>query len=566
MHELVLLLNIKAQSFLKSVFAWKWTTLFKNLSSVLIFGGFAIGVFFIARMATQYLLFEAHIGMFLYHRFLSMLLYVFFVTINVGNMIVSYATLYRSREVDFLMAQPVAHAKIFLIKFVDNFFYSSTTLSLIGFSVMLGYGSVFTLPWYSYLFVMFFVFLPFMLIAGILAVVTLMMLMKLAARIGIRRLLAGLSVAYLSAIYIYFKVVNPVQMVSEVMKHYPDVNEYFGYLDPPLVHYLPSHWVSEFLYWSTSGDMTRAIPYFTLLFLTMIGLVIIAGFMARRYYYSSWVAASDALALKGGRNGSFRMRLLEFNEKSFLDPQTEVVLKRDLWLFFREPSQWLHMVLMLILILIFVISLSTLELRLSQPFLEAVTFLVVLLFNGFLVASLSLRFVFPSVSLESESFWCIRSSPLSLKKLYFLKLGVALAIVVFLAESLSIMSMILLQDHEQLVLFGALYTLFIALALTSLNLGAGTYFALYKEKNPIRVASSQGASLTFLLGMIYLTFAVALLVDPLTKYFESVVLLGVASGEWLNSPMLVVMVLSLLVFIASTAVGLKSLQGDFRNA
>jgi ABC-2 type transport system permease protein len=566
MYELVLVLNIKAQTFLKSVFAWKWHTLLKNLSSLLIFGGFAVGVFFIARMTTQYLLFEAHIGMFLFHRFLSMLLYVFFVTINLGNMIVSYATLYRSQEVSFLMAHPVDHAKIFLIKFVDNFFYSSTTLSLIGFAVLLGYGSVFTLPWYSYLFVTFFVFLPFMLIAGILAVVTLMMLMKLAARIGIRRLLAVIAVVYLSAIYLYFKIVNPVQLVSEVMKHYPDVNEYFGYLDPPLVHYLPSHWVSEFFYWSTNGEIARAVPYFTLLLLTMLGLMIVAGFMARRYYYSSWVSAADALALGGRRHGRSRMRFLEFGRKSPLEPQTDVIVKRDLWLFFREPSQWLHMVLMIVLILIFVISLSTLELKLSQPFLEAVTFLVVFLFNGFLIASMSLRFVFPSVSLESESFWCIRSSPLSLKKLYFLKLGIALMIVVSLAEALSIVSIMILLKDAQLVLYSSLYTFCIALSLTSLNLGAGTYFALYKEKNPIRVASSQGASLTFLLGMIYLIVVVGSLIFPLNRYFESMVLLGTASGERLYSPLTLLVPFSVLVFMTSTVVGLKSLQGDFRNA
>ncbi len=566
MYELVLVLNIKAHSFLKSVFARKWQTFVKNISSLLIFGGFAVAVFFISRVTTQYLLLEAHIGMFLFHRFLSMLLYVFFVTINLGNMIVSYATLYRSQEVYFLMAHPIDHAKIFLIKFVDNFFYSSTTLSLIGFAVILGYGSVFTLPWYSYLFVMFLVFLPFMLIAGILAVVTLMMLMRLAARIGIRRLLAVIAVLYLSAIYLYFKIVNPVQMASEVMKHYPDVNEYFGYLDPPLVHYLPSHWVSEFLYWSTSGDIARAIPYFSLLLLTMLGLAIVAGFMARRYYYSSWVAATDALALGRPRRGRSWIRFLEFGRKSILGPQADVILKRDLWLFFREPSQWLHMVLMMVLILIFVISLSTLELRLTQPFLEAVTFLVVFLFNGFLIASMSLRFVFPSVSLESESFWCIRSSPLSPKKLYYLKLGVALIIIVSLAEALSIVSVVILQKDTQLVLFGAAYTFCIALSLTSLNLGAGTYFALFKEKNPIRVASSQGASLTFLIGMIYLTVVVGVVSGPLNRYFEAMLLLGSAPGDWLISPLSIIVPFSALISIASTSVGLRSLQGDFRNA
>ena len=103
-----------------------------------------------------------------------MILYVFFVTVNMGNIIVCYATLYRSDEVQFLMSVPISHAKIFLIRFVDNFFYSSSTLALIGISALLGYGSYFGVPWYFYLFVTLFVFLPFMVIAGVMAVITLM--------------------------------------------------------------------------------------------------------------------------------------------------------------------------------------------------------------------------------------------------------------------------------------------------------------------------------------------------------------------------------------------------------
>ena len=219
MHELLLILNLKVRGFIKGIFTSGWQGLIKNLSSVLIFGGFAVGVFFISRAATLYLLQEAHIGKFLFHRFLSMLLYVFFVTVNLGNMIVCYATLYRSQEVSFLMAMPVTHAKIFLIKFVDNFVYSSTTLSLVGFAVLLGYGSCFNFPWYYYLTTVFLVLLPFMLIAGIIAVLVLMLLIMVASRIGMRWLLTIIATLYISAIYAYFKITNPIELVNEVMKH-----------------------------------------------------------------------------------------------------------------------------------------------------------------------------------------------------------------------------------------------------------------------------------------------------------------------------------------------------------
>ncbi len=562
MHELLLMLNIKSTSFLKGIFEWKWQTMLKNISSACIFGGFAVGVFFLTRFFTNYLLFEAHIGQFLFHRFLSMLLYVFFITVNLGNMIVSYSTLYKSQEVSFLMSLPVPHAKVFLIKFIDNFFYSSSTLSIVGLSVLLGYGSVFQMPWYFYFFTAFFIMMPFMLIAGILAVMVLMSLIKVATKIGVKWLLGIIVSGYLTAIYLYFKIVNPVGLVQEVMRHYPDVNEYFGYLDPPFVQYLPNHWVTEFLYWSVNGNTARAIPYFTLLFLTMLGLIVLAGIMAKKMYYKTWLDASDAEAMKGPA-AAFRLKFMEFGTRWFMKPQTEVLLKRDFWVFFREPSQWLHLGLMLLLLMIFLVSVGSLDLKLSQPFMQAVSFLVVFLFNGFLIASMALRFVFPATSLEGDTFWSVRTSPLSLNKLYWHKFIFSFLFVIIIAEALAITSTALLSGDMVLIQLAAACTFFITLGLISMNLGAGTYFAVFNEKNPIRVASSQGASLTFLGSMVYLTIVVTVLIIPLNKYFENLIRFGISQTSWMFVPIMVIGIFSITMFGSFTLMGLKAIKRDY---
>lgn len=562
MRELSIMLNMRAVAFLTTVLEKKWQTLLKNLSSIIIFGGFAVGVFYLTRFTTLYLLQEANIGQFLFHRFLSMLLYVFFVTVNLGNMIVSYATLYKSQEVSFLMALPISHAKIFLLKFVDNFFYSSTTLSLIGIAILLGYGSCFVLPWYFYFFTIFFVIIPFMLVAGLTAVMILMSLIKVATKIGIRWLLGLIVTVYLAAIYLYFRVTNPMKLVEEVMKYYPNINEYFGYLDPPLTQYLPNHWVSEFLYWSVRDEVGRAIPYFVILFLTMLAMVILAGLMARRYYYDSWHAATDARAMAGSSPRVLRFKFLEFGSRSFFKAPVDVLLKRDFWLFWREPSQWLHLFLMSLLLMIFLVSVATLELKLVHPFLRAVSYLVVLMFNGFLIASITLRFVFPAVSLEGDAFWSVRSSPVSLKRLYWLKFTVAFGLVLGMAELLAVTSTMLLRHGSLLIVLASVSAASMALALTGLNLGAGAYFAMFKEKNPIRVASSQGASLTFLVGMVYLTLVAAVLIVPLNRYFEVLMLSSTVQMELIYVPLLIVASLSAILFSVSTGVGLRAIHRD----
>jgi ABC-2 type transport system permease protein len=563
MRDMALVLNVRAQSFLKSVFDFRLQSILKNFSSLIIFGGVALGVFLLARLSTTYLIQEAHIGQFLYHRFLSMLFYVFFITVNLGNMIVCYATLFKSEEVKFLMGLPIAHEKIFLIKFIDNFFYSSTTLTLLGLSWLLGYGSCYQMPWTFYFLAMFFVFLPFMLIAGILAVLFLMAMIKIATKIGVRVLLGAVIFLYLLAIYLYFHVTNPVMLVQEVMKYYPDVNQYFGYLDAPATRFLPNHWVSEFLYWSVIGDASRALPWFFILVLVMFALMIIAAVFARRYYYASWLAASSTQSFRFIRSERFRWRFLKLDRRGILEPQTDVFVRRDFWVFFREPSQWLHLLLIVVLLMVFLISVASLELRLSQPLLQTTSFLVVFLFNGFLVASVLLRFVFPAVSLEGEPFWSVRSAPVSLRKLYFYKLGGSLLLVLGIAELLAAASTALLRNDPLLIRFASICMGFLALGLTGLNMGAGAYFATFKEKNPIRIASSQGASLTFLASMSFLSFSAMLMIVPLKKYFDNLILRGLLTTGWMHLPILLVGMSSLILFLVSTAMGLRSIRRDY---
>jgi hypothetical protein len=62
--------------------------------------------------------------------------------------------------------------------------------------------------------------------------------------------------------------------------------------------------------------------------------------------------------------------------------------------------------------------------------------------------------------------------------------------------------------------------LFVALSLSALNFGMGLYFVSFNEKNPVKVASSQGATISFLLNIVYLVFLIAILIFPVNEYFR----------------------------------------------
>ncbi len=266
-----------------------------------------------------------------------------------------------------------------------------------------------------------------------------------------------------------------------------------------------------------------------------------------------------------GRSSFLRFDRTSTIQRLFLgkDLQSQALFKRDFWMFFREPSQWLHLLLMVVLVLIFLISVRTLDFRLGFPLMRAVGYLVVFLFNGFLVASIALRFVFPSVSLEGRSFWAVRSSPLDLTRLYFYKLRLSAFLTLVIVEFLVFGSLPLLADDPFLIAVGAISGGCAALSLTSLHLGTGTYFAMYRERNPIRVASSHGASLAFLGSMVYLCLVVLILVVPLNRYFEAGLLPGVAQQPIFYGPLAVIMLLSSIVIIISTRIGIRAIRSDY---
>jgi hypothetical protein len=152
---------------------------------------------------------------------------------------------------------------------------------------------------------------------------------------------------------------------------------------------------------------------------------------------------------------------------------------------------------------------------------------------------------------------------MSLRKLYWYKFILSSVFVLAIAEVLAIASTALLRGDPLLVETAVVATAFVTISLIALNMGAGTYFAAFKEKNPIRVASSQGASLTFLASMIYLALVVAILAVPLNTYFEIMIREGRSYATWMVVPLVAIGLVSLVVFSFSTKLGLRSIGRDY---
>jgi ABC-2 type transport system permease protein len=571
----------------KNLMFWKLSskqnagTIIRNFGSFIVFGSFAVGAYFFSNFITTYLLDTVRIGTFLFHRFVGMVLFIFFIMINVGNIVVSFSTLYRSPEVNFLLTSPISYLNIFIIKFLDNFFYSSGTLFMIGFAVLLGYGAYFHYPWHFYVLMMLGVLIPFMFLAACLAVIALLLVMKLASTVNFRVLVSAIVILYAGQIYFYFKVTSPINLVQEVMRYYPYVDLYFGSLDPSIVKLLPNFWVSEILYFYSHENFTAVGGYVILLILSTTGTFIFVLFFGSSLFYQTWLTS---LSLKNVNRkiNLKRLSFFGFGKRSIYPSQVEVLLKKEFWQFIREPGQWIHFVVMMALLIIFLSSVSTLNIKLDAPELKSVVYIVIFIFNIFLINSIALRFGFPLVSLEGKAYWSLRSSPISAIKMYWVKFSVIMIFLVVLSIIIAWLSNIPYlyirevydqQTHvlayiiphyaiKQLAYFSITITPIITLTLASLNIGLGSVYADFIEKNPIRIASSQGATMTFLLSIVYLVIILAIDYFPTLMLFNTEVKNIAIDWYALRVVFIIITVLSFCIIGISHLLGIRSLKRD----
>jgi ABC-2 type transport system permease protein len=560
MNTLLTILNMRAAMFLKGVTDRRWHGLGKNLATGIIFGGVAVGTFLMSRMLTGYMVHQVGVDVFAMHRLLAFAMFAFFMSIYTIGVLVSYATLYTSNDVTVLMSMPVSHGVLFMERAVENIVTSATTLTLLGAAAVLGYVSVFQISIWNGLAILFAAFLPGVLIVGFLAIVTMPPLILLASRIGVRWLLLCGVLVLAGLTWLFSQTMDPLEIVRQATLPASRVTiiEHDGI---STLRWLPSNWVSWFIQAMTMQSVLEQLAYPGLLLGALAMVVVTADAVGRRWYYRSWLMVVEMRGKRLPSTGWFPFPPMEFGRFWGFRPHVEAVLKRDFWMFFRDPVQRLHLLVILALAVGSAFSLRSLEVMVYRPSSQVLSFLTVFLFIGLITSSLALRFVFPSVSLEGTTFWAVRTAPIALSRLYWMKFIIAFVLTLVPSELLVLTVLPAVLRSQALSLLGVVGMAGVVVALVSLNLGSGAYFATLREDNPIKVASSQGASITFLASSVVLVIATVILAVPAAAVTG--VLNPNARPAAMTWALFTMSAVALLITVLSHRLGLSALRKDF---
>lgn len=419
-----------------------------------------------------------------------------------SNAILSFASLFARRELDYLLHLPLHNIAVVSLKFCETMAMSSWSLLLLGLPLMLAYGQVYDQPGIFYAAFMAY-FLSFILIpaaAGMLMAFALAHYFPRNHRRALVILLGTVSLlALLWAILAWRDASSSAQQSGRLL------GEIFSRLAPLQNTLMPSAWTSKGLMAASNGrieDATRwlAILLANGLFISWLAVL----WMSRRLnaVYDRIGSVSHRSRQTSGNISRAAVNGLFF----FLPRADRAVPLKDLRTFLRDPVQWGQMLIFVCLLALYVGNVQNFPLDLAQQTTSHLLGFLGLTSILLILATFTSRFIYPLVSLETRAFWLVGIMPMDRSRLLWCKCAFSAVMTAIVAMPLAGVgaAMAGLQADWLAVQIG--YVLVASFALSALSTGLGARFAVQDEPNPARIAAGFGGTVNLILSIVIVLF------------------------------------------------------------
>lgn len=473
----------------------------RTISFVVVLSAFLGGAYYILHRVFTYLTTVELIGMALIDRTLEMGFFVFFTMLLFSNIITSFSTFYFNRELDFLFALPVRPTSVYLAKLFENAVYASWATMVLGLPLVCAYGVVkhATPLYYPVALVS---LLAYLVIPSAMASIMLFVLLSVFPRLKPRNVVLTALALIVALTYFYVKLANPGVFKILETESEQELLAVAANLATVGGTYVPSTWLSIILRGSVRLSGFR-LDYLALLFFFTASCVICAYFVAQGLYQRSWLAIGE----HGGVEGRKVLSLLGRPPGG----QNRALLFKDIMVFLREPTQWVQLSIFFILLVIYVLSLRRTPLYFTFTVWRTIVSFANFAYISFVLSTLGVRFMYPTISLEQRGILLLASAPVSFRRVVTVKylFNVVWGLIVF--EGLLLLSNLFIRTDQSFRLVTPLAGLLVAASLVSINLGLGSRFPQFNEDNPSRIASGSGGIIAALSSIAYVGVSIVIL-------------------------------------------------------
>ncbi|MBI4838082.1 MAG: hypothetical protein HY806_02870 [Nitrospirae bacterium] len=517
--------------------------------------GFWLFIYIIFRKILIYFRSTEIFGDILAAKLLSMVFLTFLSLLLMSGILTALSTFYLSRDLELLFTKPVALKKIQSAKAVDTFLTSSWMVLLFALPVFIAYGNVYNagLIYYAALPVVFFSFL--LIPTGIGITATHIIAKTLPAK-NAHNVIMVLGILFFLTVLLLFRVMQPEKFLRP--ESFPTLLEYLTSIGTDSA-FLPHYWATQSLLPLLTGKKTGSAFYMLVLISNSAFSMLIASWAGSLFYKDAFDKAQSSKR-QGMRLPMERL----FPQK--MSSLREALMVKDLKIFLRDNSQWPQLLLLVAVVVIYVYNFKVLPLNAIPGvsfFLNNFLGFLNLGLAGFVLSAIAARLLFPAVSLEGQTFWLIKASPVTMKEFLSSKLISGLMPLLILSVILILTTNLILGIKGMMMALSLATIFLITLSIGGLGVGLGAMYPKFKYDNIASISMGFGGILFMILSLLSITFTVLLEAWPLYLYF-SAKMTGRALNKWeffqMAACLILVLTINIVSFYVPLRIGVKRLE------
>lgn len=446
-----------------------------------------------------------------------------FAVITFSSFISVLGHFYSSNDLPLILCTPVSSLSLFFSRLLQSM--ASASWMFIGLMIPVGIATieVYGLSWLNAPFLLF-LFLCLALIPTALTSISITIFVNIVPLSRVKETLAVFGMIVFTWVAMFLQLDHKPHSREELESLVVTVISEDSF--QPL--YLPSSWFAEVVTsLITKTDHSVWLPT-ALIISTAIGLSALAFLLHDKLFHRAFYLSDSAKAMR--KKPSAIKRVRRNSRFSVIPSPVRAIWRKECSMFLRDTTQSVQLILLLFLTFIYLYNFRTLR-GVSHLTPEGTGWWVALLgvcniaLGGCVLAAISTRFVYPTISLEGKAFQLIRSAPVSLKGLllskcigWLIPLG-SLACLLFVSGAWAV------QDSNEMIVTTLIVASAMSVGIIGLAVGVGAVYAQFDWDNPTQVTTNIGSlvymSLSLVLVLINLIPASCIFVLSSVERFSS---------------------------------------------
>jgi ABC-2 type transport system permease protein len=469
----------------------------------------------------------AALGEIVMARLLSVFALALFFMLTFSNILIAFSTMYRAKEVVYLVHTPVTYRAFFIARFVECVWFSSWATAFLGSPLMLAYGLTTGASPVFYVAAIAF-YLPYVTIPAAIGTCLTMVMVRIFPKTP-RGGLIGAAVLAVGLLFLFARSrFDPDRLAGDESDL---IATAVSAMSQTQSAFFPSHWAAHGILLSAQSSYAESLFYFLLLLSNALMAVLVATVLAERLFYAGWsdLWGNEARGIREAGKGI--LSRVDPLLRPLRNPARSLIAK-DIKLFWRDPTQWTQFVIFFGIMALYVGNLRNTSSTFDKEMFR--TFVICLNIGActLILATLTSRFVFPMISLEGRRFWVLGLAPITFRQIVWQKFALSVVTSAAFTVGVAILSCIRLEVGPVQFFLSVYSVLLATLGLSGLAVGLGSLYPNFEEDNPARIVSGMGGTLNFLLSMAYISLlvgsqTVVMLLNAM-KIFDSPLQYGLA--------------------------------------